>query len=61
MISFYKHEPKMANSIPKSTPIAKVIIRISFCLIMFPRVRGIIITIPIKMIIEPTKGTKVLN
>jgi hypothetical protein len=61
MISFYKQEPKMANIIPKSTPIAKDIIRISFGLKMVPRVRGMISTIPIKIIIEPTKGMNVLK
>jgi len=47
----------MASSIPKSTPIAKDITRISLGLRILPRVRGIIITIPIKIIIEQKKLT----
>jgi hypothetical protein len=61
MTSLYKQEPKIANSMPKRTPIAKDNIKISFGLKTFPRVEGIIITIPIKTIIEPKKGINVLK
>jgi hypothetical protein len=61
MISFYKQEPKIASSIPKSTPIAKDIIRVSFGRNLSPRVRGIIIANPIKMMIELINGINVLK
>lgn len=61
MIFFYKQEPKIASSIPKSTPTAKDIISISLGRNLSPRVREIIITNPIKMIIELINGINVLK